>query len=230
MALSKRGPLLRSISERQRDLYQESLDKHGDSTRATHQNDPVTQHLRFERLVKEIEPFLPGHSIHDVGCGFGELGEYLTQREAGCKYSGIEIVSGMAEVGRARLGVEIVVDDFIARDYERSYDFVVASGVFNIPGKVEPDEWNLYNQTMTKKMFALATKGIAFNGLTTFSDFRRDDLHYWDPTQVLSFCHSELSRFCILDHAYPLYEWTLTVFHQDFVRGAYPQDELTKYF
>ena len=205
---------MRSISERQRDLYQESLDKHGDSARATHQNDPVTQCLRFERLIKEIEPFLPGNSIHDVGCGFGELGEYLTQREAGCAYSGIEIV----------------VDDFIARDYEGSYDFVVASGVFNIPGKVQPDEWNLYNQAMTKKMFALATKGIAFNGLTTFADFRRDDLHYWDPTQVLSFCQSELSRFCILDHAYPLYEWTLTVLHQDFVRDAYPADELTKYF
>jgi SAM-dependent methyltransferase len=221
---------LRSISERQRDLYQESLDKHGDSTRATHQNDPVTQHLRFERLVKGIAPFLPGSTIHDVGCGFGELGEYLAQREAGCTYSGIEIVAGMAKMGRERLGVDIVVDDFIARDYERSYDFLVASGVFNIPGEVEPGEWSLHNQALIGKMFATATKAIAFNGLTTFSDFRREDLHYWDPGQALSFCQSELSRFCVLDHAYPLYEWTLTVFHQDFVRGAYPQDELAKYF
>ena len=221
---------MRSISERQRDLYQESLDEHGDSPCSTRWNDPVTQHLRFERLVKEIEPFLPGNSVYDVGCGFGELGGYLAQLGAGCTYSGIEIVAGMADMGRARLGVDIIVDDFIARDYEVHYDFVVASGVFNMPGEVESDEWNLYCQAMTKKMFTLAGKGIVFNGLTTFCDFRRDDLHYWDPAQVLSFCQSELSRFCILDHAYPLYEWTLTVFRQDFVRDAYTQHELAKYF
>jgi SAM-dependent methyltransferase len=221
---------VRSISEHQRDLYQESLDKHGDSARATHQNDPVTQGLRFERLVKEIAPLLSGSTLHDVGCGFGELGDHLARTQSGCSYSGIEIVAGMAEMGRKRLGVDILVDDFIARDYEDSYDFGGASGVFNIPGEVDSVDWDKYNQAMLKKMFSLATKGIVFYGLTTFSDFRRDDLHYWDPAQALNFCQSELSRFCILDHGYPLYEWTLTVFREAVARDAYPQKELDKYF
>lgn len=221
---------MRSISERQRDLYKDSLDKHGDSTLATHQNDNVTLHLRFERLVKAIEPYLTGSSIHDVGCGFGDLGDYLEKRGAGCTYSGIEIVEGMAKIGRSRLGVDIVVDDFINCDYAEPHDFVVASGVFNIPGGVDTGEWNVYCQAMIKKMFSVARKGIVFNALTTHGDYRRDDLHYWDPAQALVFCSTELSRFCSLDHAYPLYEWTLTVLRPDFVRDAYPHDALAKYF
>lgn len=221
---------MRSISQRQRDLYQEALDKHGDSTRATHQNDRETQHLRFERLTRALGPFLAGGSLHDVGCGFGDLGVYLAACGADCAYSGIEIVADMAARGRKRLATEILVDDFMTRDYDDRYDFVVASGVFNIPGGIDSGEWNVYCQAMTRKMFALARKGVAFNGLTTFCDYRRDDLYYWDPAKALTFCQGELSRFCVLDHGYPLYEWTLTVFKPDFVRANYPHDAFDKYF
>ena len=221
---------MRSISDRQKNLYQQSLDLHGDSTLATHQNDAATQRLRFERLIRGVLPYLSGATLHDVGCGFGDLGQFLAEGDLGCTYSGIEIVEGMAEIGRKRLGVEIVVDDFIQRDYAKPFDFAVASGVFNIPGGVEIDEWALYCHGITKKMFSLARKGIAFNGLTTFSDFRREDLYYWSPAKALEFCQANLSRFCMLDHGYPLYEWTMTVFQPEFVRRTHPEGELEKYF
>ena len=221
---------MRSISDRQRDLYQDSLKKHGDSSQATHQNDRVTQHLRFERLLRGLSPHLEGSSVHDVGCGFGELGRYMADHGAAGNYSGIEIVEGMAELGRKRLGVEIVVDDFMTRDYDTQYDFVVASGVFNIPGGTAAAEWNVYCRAMIKKMYSIARKGIAFNGLTTHTDYRRDDLHYWDPEEALSVCRSDLSRFCVLDQAYPLYEWTITAYRPELVRKAYSQDALDKYF
>ena len=63
------------------------------------------------------------------------------------------------------------------------------------------------------RLAALATKGFAFNALTSYSDAdrRRDDLHYADPLHWFDYCKRSHSRFVTLLHDYPLYEFTLLV-------------------
>lgn len=219
-----------SISERQQHLYSLAVESHGDSPLTTHSGDPAIQHLRYERLLRGILPYLSGASILDVGCGFGDLGQFLADGEFGCTYSGIELVEGIAELGRKRCLVDIVAGDFLRHEYTEEVDFLVASGVFNTPGGVEREEWRVYCQAITKRMFSIAGKGIAFNGLTTLRDRQREDLRPWDPARALAFCQAELSPFCVLDHGYPLDEWTITVLRPDFVRETHPEPELEDYF
>jgi hypothetical protein len=62
-------------------------------------------------------------------------------------------------------------------------------------------------------MASLATRGLAFNVLTLYSDpeHRRRELHYADPLALFDFCKKELAPRVALLHDYPLYEFTILV-------------------
>ena len=45
-------------------------------------------------------------------------------------------------------------------------------------------------------------RGLAFNLLTTYVDWRKDDLYYADPGRYFDFCRRELSRYVTLVHDY----------------------------
>jgi len=50
------------------------------------------------------------------------------------------------------------------------------------------------------------------------------------PKDLFDFCMTCLSRFVILDHAYPLYEGTLRVFKETYVVRLYGSPIYEKYF
>jgi len=64
----------------------------------------------------------------------------------------------------------------------------------------------------------MSSIGISFNFLTSYCTYFNESLFYLDPSKVLKFCIENLSRFVILDHCYPLYEYTVTVFSKDYIR------------
>lgn len=76
----------------------------------------------------------------------------------------------------------------------------------------------------------MSRKGIAFNFLTSYNTFNQDDLMYFDPSEVFKYCIKNLSRFVIIDHGYPLYEATATVFKKDFLKSFYIGNAFDKYF
>lgn len=61
------------------------------------------------------------------------------------------------------------------------------------------------------KLNKIADKGIAFNLLTSYVDYKDDNLFYADPGEYIDFCKKELSNKVNLYHDYDLYEWTLLV-------------------
>ena len=54
-------------------------------------------------------------------------------------------------------------------------------------------------------------RGVAFNLLTTYVDWRKEAVYYADPARFFDFCRREPFRYVTLAHDHPLYEWTMLV-------------------
>lgn len=218
------------IDEQQR-VYTENFKIFGDSPRGTFQNDRHTQHLRFERLLSHIAPQEGRFTIHDVGCGIAHLHDFLLDRDIAHEYSGTEIVQEMIDAARAKHpGVRFYNRDILLESCEDEYDYVVLSGVFNIPGNVPVPDWKQFAFALISKMFSMCRRAIAFNFLTAHNTFSSPDLAYFKPEEIFEFCVENLSRFVVLDHGYPLYEFSITVWKPGYVKSRYPEDAFSRYF
>jgi len=203
------------------DYYHQALMKHGDTPRGVDWKDSAGQRFRFEQLLEGL-PIDQPFSILDVGCGTGALVDFLSSRvQKTFRYDGIDFVAGMIEVaaskhqGRAQtrfLSTEL-------REICEKYDFVVSSGIFNVKQTVSTIDWVSHCTETICEMFERCTKAIVFNCLTSRVDFRRDELFYSEPGFMLDFCQTNLSRYVRINHAYPLFEYTMTVYREEFIQG-----------
>lgn len=219
------------IVEQQLATYGKNYLDHGDTPRGTFQNNPETMRLRYERLLLPFLSSTEPLTIHDVGCGLCDLHAYLNSRNIDHQYSGTEIVPEMVEAAKNKYpGIEIFQRDILNGPVEDRYDVVLLSGVLNIPGSIPLEDWKSFCRDLMRKMFEMARYGISFNFLTTHTTFRDPTLAYLDPSEMLTFCLEELSRFVRVDHAYPLYEASISVFHPDFVRTRFDDPAFDKYF
>ncbi|MGE3556389.1 MAG: class I SAM-dependent methyltransferase [Candidatus Obscuribacterales bacterium] len=186
---------LRALKEH----YSERAIEHGDSAPATNWPDRESQERRLEILCSIAD--LSEASILDFGCGTGHLLTYL--REKHCfegTYTGVDICPEMIEIA----GRKFPEDVFECRDIlaepirEKSFDYVMVSGVFN--NRVE-DNWGMMKEILSG-LFPLCRKGLAFNNLSTFVDFFAEDLFYVDPCEVFRFCKENLSPLVSIRHDY----------------------------
>jgi SAM-dependent methyltransferase len=197
------------------DYYSESLRRCGDGARGMDWKDEASQHLRFAVLTRILDG-LAGASVLDVGCGSGALRTFLRERGVDVQYLGIDVSAEMVAACRRRHGqnsARLATTAELLRDGER-FDFVVASGTFNVKQGVDARRWGAYVRRSLAEMFGLARCAAAFNIMSSEVDYRRDHLYYLDPRQVPSLARRCGTRYFRLDHAYPLYELTVALFRQ----------------
>ena len=225
---------MKEIVQKQIQAYQSNFIKFGTSPLGTFQNNTTTQHERFYQLMKPLlEISNQDFSICDVGSGVCDLHGYLNQLEIGHAYTGIEIVPEMVSVSRDLYPDISVIEADILENVElkdKRFDFVVLSGVFNLPGQVSSEDWEVFIFRMIERMFEMSEMAISFNALTTYTTFRSDELYYLDSSKVIDFIQNKLSRFYIVNSAYPLYENTYTIFKKTQIEQFYRAEEFNKYF
>lgn len=223
---------MKTIVDEQIEAYQDQFLIHGPKIESTFQNNQETQYLRFERMIAPLKPYLnTSFTIHDVGSGLADLHQFLNEYGYQHDYSGTEIVPGMIDASQKRFPEVTIFGDAITdRDTTKeSYNFVVASGVFNLKANQSIDTWKSYVLENLKRMWEMATCGISFNLLTTQNTFEDETLFYAHPSEILSFC-SSLSRHIVIDQSYPLYEFNATVLRSETLFERYRQEEkLVKY-
>jgi trans-aconitate methyltransferase len=144
------------------ELYRRSLDLHGPTARGQRWSTEESQRERF-RLLAQVGPW-PGRSLADVGCGVGDLLSYLRGRRWGGSYEGFDIVPEMVAAARrkqrGRRG-RFSVRDVLAEGFPRTYDYVLASGTFNL----RIDDHERFFRRMIEAMYAACRRGVAFNVL-----------------------------------------------------------------
>jgi SAM-dependent methyltransferase len=104
---------------------------------------------------------LAHHSILDVGCGTGDLYEYLLQFED-IDYTGIDIFSEGIKKAQSKFPKgRFIQQDFLALE-EDNFDFVFSSGALTT--KLHTDNYEIL-YTWVKKMWEIARIGVVFNVL-----------------------------------------------------------------
>ncbi len=196
--------------------YTDTFSKFGDTPKGVDWNDLTTQNLRFEMLIKDLD-LKSKCSILDLGCGTGDLLKYInsSKQEADIHYIGLDFVEGMIETAKQKYAgtnnAEFIRGSL--EDFKNSQvDYVVASGIFNVRQGADEAEWEQYILSTITEMFSKASKAIAFNILTSYVDWTIDKLYYADPKTLLNYSVKNLSRKAIINHSYPLYEYTMTIF------------------
>lgn len=196
--------------------YADKLRQFGDEPRGVDWNGPESQAVRFTQLCKLLTADSP-FSIADIGCGYGALVDFLDDRfkehMSACTYLGLDISDAMLDAAARRHANKPYARFAKSVQAPQGTDFVVASGIFNVRLSCADDAWAKYVRETLAAMNASATKGFAFNCLTSYSDRdkMRPDLYYANPCELFDFCKRSFSQQVALLHDYGLYEFTILV-------------------
>lgn len=167
---------------------------HGDSAEAAQYSSVESQERRFEMLINIAN--LSGTKILDFGCGTGHLATYLKRKGIDVQYTGVDVVEEFLSVGRKKHPEHHfgTLSDISAE----KFDYVFVSGVFN--NKTSGNR--KFYQSSIRTLFDLCDGGLSFNMMSTYVDFRNDELFYESPERVFRFVKKEITPFVTLRHDY----------------------------
>lgn len=139
------------------------------------------QQTRFDILISNIE--LGGKRLLDVGCGLGNLLEYINLKGIDINYTGVDVLPEMISRAKAKnlKGTFKCVDIFKENPFkEKSFDVIYASGIFNL---------NLGNNreflsNALKLFMELSGKYLCFNLLHSNSPSKEEAYYYFSPEEI----------------------------------------------
>lgn len=203
---------LDNINARQIEKYNAVAEKCGISSKSVLWDDPQTQYLRFQEITKQLDMNDSNNTLLDIGCGNGELFKYLNFHGYRGRYVGYDINEVLLSQARQRFqNIEVHCKDILAEDPTQRFDYVVLSGLFNV-NVGQTQEWV---DSFIKRMFALTNQIMVFNMISTHVTYRDEGMYYRDPSEMLTFCISNLSKRTTLAHHNLPYNYTVAVFKDE---------------
>lgn len=203
-----------NINEQVRAYYEDKLIRFGATYRGVDWNSEASQSLRLRVLLRGLGvDMLDSFSVLDYGCGYGALVEVANTISPNFSYTGFDVSSAMIEVARQRFRDVGSTIAFTTELPDTTFDYTIASGVFNVKGETNDADWEEYVFHCVDQMSKAAGIGFGFNMLTLYSDpdRRQSHLYYADPLRVFDLCRRRYSSKVSLIHDYELYEFTIVV-------------------
>ena len=181
--------------------YKSLLDLHGDSFLSAQYSSAETQDRRLVILTEIAD--LKGSRVLDFGCGAGRLGELLHDICPSCEYNGADIVQKFHDICSIKFPKGKF--DFFDSFHNDTFDYIFISGVFN--NKIQ-DNRNFYRDTI-RTLFDKVHKGIAFNMMSSYVDFKDEGLFYESPEEVFTFLKTYISPYVSIRNDYYVKHGTL---------------------
>lgn len=202
------------ISNLMKKHYQKTFKLHGaNSLGVDWGQDTSKTKLRYRKMMEVLENAEANkvHSILDVGCGYGGLYQYITQKNLKVDYTGIDLASNMIDWAKKKNKNAIFIEgNFLDHDFAgKMYDYVICNGILTQKLKSSMLDMDRYAKSIIGKMYSLCNKAIAFNVMTTAVNFFAPNLYYKHPAEIICYCLSEISRNFKIDHSYGIYEYTV---------------------
>jgi len=194
--------------------YTEKAERYGATSRGVDWNSQESQRVRFAQLTELISGEQEnGFTLCDYGCGYGYYSEYLKEKGYHCRYTGIDLSAKMVGLANERYGMGEDTVFIQGCGLDQMYDYIIASGIFNVRQDVADKEWTGYVLGVLEEFQRHTRKGFAFNCLTKYSDaeYRKDYLYYADPLFYFDYAKCHFARNVRLVHDYGLYEFTIIV-------------------
>lgn len=189
-------------------LYEERYQNQGADITVLGWKNREEQALRF-RLLTEIAP-LDKSSICDVGCGFGDLLDYLRLNGVETQYTGLDIAPSLLSHARStHPGVQFLQLDLDEQDYNLEHDYFLSSGALSYKRR----DNMAHADRMIAKMFDLARKGVAINFLSTYVNHQHPRNFHYSPEDIFRLAR-RYTKWVTLRHDYPLWEFTLYLYKE----------------
>jgi len=200
------------IQEHVRNYYTRKVTAYGPTPRGVDWNSREGQVERFEQLLKLCDRGSE-YSLIDLGCGYGALLDHLRAASDQVHYRGIDLSEAMIREARTHHLDEPPATFEVGAASDQPADYVVASGIFNVKQETLDEIWHEYILETLEQMSRMATRGFAFNLLTSSSEpaRQRPDLHYASPCRLFEVCQRRFTRHVSLLHDYGLWEFTILV-------------------
>jgi len=184
--------------------YAGNIRKFGENIKALQWKTKKSQQLRFQVLTEIAD--LSNKTILDAGCGFGDLFGFIKEKGIKFKYCGCDITPPMIEIAKKlHSNLEYAAIDFLELPCKRKVDYVIASGLFGI----KISESDFFLKSAVRKMFNFCTKGVAFNCLGNYVDYKEDHLYYAKQEETFAFCRSLTSKVVLRNDYLP---WEFTIY------------------
>jgi SAM-dependent methyltransferase len=203
------------ITESLRRHYSERFALHGPTSEGVDWGaDESKMLLRFDKMLAVVgAPPAGKPSLLDVGCGYGGLLNHLAIRKIELEYAGIDVADNMIKWASAKFNSDLFIcGDILTYEFERTYDYVVCSGILTQKLDATVAAMDRFAAQLIRRMFDLCRRGIAFNVMTTKVNYFSNNLYYKNPAELLSWCITEITPYIRIDHAYPLYEYTVYLY------------------
>ncbi|WP_319381457.1 class I SAM-dependent methyltransferase [Thiomicrorhabdus sp.] len=182
--------------------HEDSIQRYGYKPQALYWSSKEIQEIRFQMLFEGMPEILrlgDEFSVLDVGCGFGDLKDYLSQHGVSVDYSGIDLAPAMITAAqRLQPQGKFFCGDLFDADFaDGRFDFVVLSGALNeVVESATDGQTGVYAKAVIEKMFALSRNGVAFNLLDRRNQWvaARPDLQSFLPQEIVEYCRSFCSH------------------------------------
>ena len=195
--------------------YELRLKRFGNDARGVFWQNKEYQNKRFEILSHIFEPVSNYKDIviHDFGCGYGALFNYLADKPImenghyiGSDMSSQMIITALQNIDdpRAEFRQHILAVDIA--------DYTLVSGTFNMHLGQDEKEWEAYIKKSLVQLWSKTKVGLAFNMLRNDTKDKYDGLFYINGYELFDFCATHLSPNVIIQNDSPLLpDWTFYI-------------------
>jgi len=171
---------------------------------------------RFSSLLYLLNYLPPRKKLRllDVGCGLGDLYEYLKKQgflsRYKINYTGFDLSPDMIKKCRQRYPrVKFQVKDILGKEKIPRYDAVLASGIFNLRLADRRGDHLKWVSKILRKMYGISCFGVAVDFQSKADKVKRDRLEYaYDAKEIIKLCERITPRF-VLQHYLNSFDYCL---------------------
>jgi len=179
-----------------KEFFQNSLKQYKDEAKAVGWGSKESQEVRFDVLI-DIGT-INKETILDVGCGLGDFYGYLEDNTV--KYTGYDILEEMISAAKKKYPKV----EFTTEFPDKKFDYVFASGVFNI----DTPKLEKIRRKMIYKMWEHCNVGMAVNFLSVYAKNKNNISYYTDPIEIIKYI-SLLTNKWVVRHDYKENDFTI---------------------
>ncbi len=197
--------------------YETCFNAHGDSHQGVDWPNREDAEIRYRVMLDLITSATQPVSLLDFGCGLSHLWDFIQQQGLHhITYSGLDLSKKFVSACRKKYPeLTYYCADLLQEEADiPMFDYVIANGLFTEKCDLSYDRMLEYVMELLPIVFSRADKGLAFNVMSTYVDWQRDDLFHVPVEVVTDFVVKKLSRHFVVRNDYGLYEYTVYVYRQ----------------